>query len=88
MELGVKFAKAMVKKIPGKVLTKINQKVGFRLLTKFGTTGVVNLGKAIPGVGAVFGGGLDFFETKIIANRAYKWFMENDFSLDKKMKKM
>lgn len=84
IKFGVKFTNNLIKKIPGKVLTKINQRVGFRFITKFGTKGVVNLGKLIPGVGAVVGGGLDFVETKIIANRAYKWFFQNDFTIDEK----
>ena len=84
IKFGVKFANGLIKKIPGKVLTKINQKVGFRFITKFGTKGVVNLGKLIPGVGAVIGGGLDLVETKIIAKRSYKWFFEDDFSVNKK----
>lgn len=84
IKFGVKFANELIKKIPGKVLTKINQKVGFRFITKFGTKGIVNLGKLLPGVGAVVGGGLDFFETKMIAKRSYKWFFEHDFSVDKK----
>lgn len=84
IKFGVKFANGLIKKIPGKVLTKINQKVGFRLVTKFGMKGVVNLGKLIPGVGAVIGGGLDLVETKIIAKRSYKWFFEHDFSVNKK----
>ena len=84
IKFGVKFANGLIKKIPGKVLTKINQKVGFRFVTKFGTKGVVNLGKLIPGVGAVIGGGLDLVETKIIAKRSYKWFFEHDFSVNKK----
>lgn len=83
IQFGMKFANGLIKKIPGKVLTKINQKVGFRFITKFGTKGIINLGKLLPGVGAVVGGGLDFFETKIIANRAYKWFFEQDFTVDK-----
>lgn len=82
LKFGVKFANVLIKKIPGKVLTKINQKVGMRFITKFGTKGVINLGKMVPGVGAVIGGSLDFIETKVIANRAYKWFIENDFSLE------
>ena len=82
VKIGVKLANSMVKKIPGQVLTKINQRVGFRLLTKFGTKGVINIGKMIPGVGAVIGGGLDFAETKVIANRAYSWFFEGNFSGD------
>lgn len=78
---GLKLATGVIKKIPGKVLTKINQKVGFRFITKFGTKGIVNLGKMVPGVGAVVGGGLDFVETKVIADRAYRWFMLGDYSI-------
>lgn len=81
IKFGVKFANGLIKKIPGKVLTKINQKVGFRFITKFGTKGIVNLGKLLPGVGAVVGGGLDLVETKVIADRAYKWFLKGDFSV-------
>ena len=79
VKFGVKFANGLIKRIPGKVLTKINQKVGFRFLTKFGTKGLVNMGKLLPGVGAVIGGGLDFVETKLIADRAYKWFFKGNF---------
>ena len=86
VKFGLKFAGALVKKIPGKVLTKINQKVGFRFLTKFGTKGLINIGKCVPVVGAVIGGGLDLVETKIVANRAYKWFIEGDFSKSKEEK--
>ena len=80
IKFGVKFANGLIKKIPGKVLTKINQKVGFRFITKFGSKGIINLGKLVPGVGAVMGGGLDLVETKAIGNHAYKWFFEGDFS--------
>ena len=79
IKIGIELTEAAIKKIPGKVLTQINQKVGFRFITKFGTKGMVNLGKLIPGVGAVVGGGLDLVETKIIANRAFKWFFEGEF---------
>lgn len=88
IKFGIKFANGLIKKIPGKVLTKINQKVGFRFITKFGTKGIINLGKMLPGVGAVIGGGLDLVETKVIANRAYKWFMEGDFADEKQEEKI
>ena len=84
VKVGTKFANAMVKKIPGQVLTRINQKVGFRLFTKFGTKGVINIGKAIPLVGGVISGGFDFAETKIIADRAFKMFILNDFTTSEK----
>lgn len=84
IKFGVKYSTGLVKKIPGKALTKINQKVGFRFVTKFGSKGIVNMGKLIPGVGAIIGGSLDYAETKIIANRAYRWFVDEDFSVDNK----
>lgn len=80
INFGTKVANNLIKKIPGNVLTKINQKVGFRFITKFGEKGIINIGKMVPGVGAVVGGTLDLVETKIIANRAYKWFLKGDFS--------
>ncbi|MDE6107763.1 MAG: EcsC family protein, partial [Oscillospiraceae bacterium] len=40
--------------------------------------GIVNLGKMIPIVGGVVGGGFDLAETKIIANRAYQLFIEGN----------
>ena len=81
IKFGNKFAMAMVKKIPGEVLIKINQKVGFRFLTKFGAKGVINIGKAVPVVGGIIGGGFDFVETKAIANRAYKMFINGNFNV-------
>ena len=78
-EAGVKAAVKCVQKIPGNVLVKVNQKVGFRLFTKFGSKGVVNLGKAVPVVGGIISGGFDFAETKIIAHRAYKLFIQGNF---------
>lgn len=80
IKFGNKFAMAMVKKIPGEVLAKINQRVGFRFITKFGTKGIINLGKAVPAVGGVIGGGFDFIETKAIANRANGLFVKGDLT--------
>ena len=76
INIGGKIAVAGIKKIPGEALKKINQKVGFRLLTKFGETGAINLGKAVPVVGGLIGGGFDFATTKIIADNAYKMFIK------------
>lgn len=78
IQFGTKLTMAMVRKIPGTVVAKINQKVGFRFVTKFGTKGVINIGKTIPVVGGMIGGGFDFVETKIIADRAYKMFIKGD----------
>lgn len=82
VEVGTKVANTTIKKIPGKVINSINKKIGYRFLTKAGKTGTVNLTNGVPVVGAFIGGGLDFYETKAIGNRAYKWFLENDFSVE------
>lgn len=79
IKIGEKAAMQGVKKIPGKVLISINKKVGFRLLTKFGEKGIINIGKMIPIVGAVINGGFDMAETKLIAHQAYKLFIKNSF---------
>ena len=54
------------------------------MIGKFGEKGILNLGKLVPGVGAVINGGLDYAETKVIGNRAYKAFFEGDFDFDDK----
>ena len=59
------------------MITQINQKVGFRLLTKFGEKGVINIGKAIPLLGGVVGGAFDSVTTNTIGNTAKTIFIEH-----------
>ena len=66
--------------ISGATMTKINQAVGFRLITKFGETGVINMGKAVPVVSGIIGGGFDLVSTKIIANNACRIFLGADYN--------
>lgn len=80
IQFGTKLSISMIKKIPGTTLTKINQRVGFRFITKFGSKGLINLGKAVPVVGGIIGGGFDLVETKLIADRAYKMFFEGELT--------
>ncbi len=48
VQVGNKIALNAVNKIPGKVLTKINQRIGFRFITKAGAKGTINLVKVVP----------------------------------------
>ena len=57
--LGGKAAIEGLKRVPGKVLIEINKRIGFRLVTKFGEKGVVNLAKLVPLVGGAVGGTFD-----------------------------
>lgn len=79
--IGDKLLVGVVKRIPGKSLQKINQAVGFRLVTKFGTKGVINMGKAIPVAGAVVGGSFDYATTSAIAKMAKKTFANDGIDL-------
>lgn len=57
--IGTKVVKNLINQIPGKVLIEINKKVGFRLITKAGERGVINIMKFLPLVGGVVGGTFD-----------------------------
>ena len=70
IQIGNKLAMNVVKQIPGKVLIEINKKIGFRLITKAGEKGVINLTKMIPIVGGFVGGGFDAFSTNAVGHIA------------------
>ena len=82
-QFAVKFTTASLKKLPGEVLKKINKAVGFRLFTKFGKTGVVNLHKMIPVLGGVVGGSVDALSTYSIAKAAKALFLNYIIDFEK-----
>jgi len=73
--IGKKMTTQLLKNVSGKTITAINQKVGFRLLTKFGEKGAINLGKAIPLIGGIIGGTFDTVTTNTIGNIARNTFV-------------
>lgn len=75
IKLGNKLAMQGIKKISGETLKKINQAVGFRLLTKFGQKGFANLGKTIPFVGGIVGATFDVVATNTVGNVARNTFI-------------
>ena len=74
--LGNKITRNAIKSISGETIKRINQKVGFKLFTKFGEKGIINLGKAIPLVGGIVSGSFDSFSTNLIGNIARNTFIE------------
>lgn len=82
-QFAVKFSTASLKKLPGVILTKINQAVGFRLVTKFGEKGLVNINKAIPILGGVVGGTVDALSTYAIAKAAKALFLNEIIEMEK-----
>jgi hypothetical protein len=73
--IGSKMATKAIENISGKTIIAINKKVGFRLLTKFGEKGAINLGKAVPVLGGFIGGAVDLTTTNIIGNVARDTFI-------------
>lgn len=78
IKIGEKTLEAAIKKIPGEVLVKINQKIGFRFITKFGEKGIINLGKLIPLAGGIIGGSMDVASTTVISKNAIRMFIDNE----------
>jgi hypothetical protein len=72
--LGTKLTTRMIMQISTATLTKINQAVGFRLLAKAGSAGLVNLTKVVPLVGGLVGGGFDAAITRGIGAAAKRTF--------------
>lgn len=69
--------KLVMQKITGEFCKKVNQKIGFRFITKAGEKGIINLTKVVPVVGGFVGGGIDYLGTKAIAKKAYNTFVKN-----------
>lgn len=78
IKIGEKTLEAAIKKIPRAALTKINQRIGFRLITKFGEKGVINLEKMIPVAGGIIRGSFDAVSTAAIASNAIKVFIRHE----------
>ena len=73
--IGNKLALNAIKNVSGATLKQVNQKVGFKLFTKFGGKGIVNLGKSLPLVGGLVGGVFDSLSTNTIGNVARDTFL-------------
>lgn len=74
VDLGTRSAMAALKRLPGRVLTEVNKKVGFRLVTKFGTKGVVNLGRFVPVVGGGVSATVNVATMRMVATYARRNF--------------
>jgi hypothetical protein len=78
IKIGAKLTEQAIKKISIEIIRSINEAVGFRLITKFGNKGIINLGKLVPVVGALIGATLDALSTNTIGNVAKSIFINMD----------
>ncbi len=77
VKIGQKITENLINRIPGKVLTEINKKVGFRLLTKAGEKGLINLSKMIPIIGGPISGAVDAAMCRMVGKTAKMVFRPN-----------
>jgi len=86
-DTGIKIGERIVLKkvisaISGGTLVRINRFVGFRLITKFGEKGLINLGKMVPIVGGVLGGTMDAVWVASVGKTAKLLFVEDGVEVD------
>ena len=77
IEVGQKLTIRAIESITRETLVAINRAVGFRLLTKFGEKGAINLGKAVPIFGGVVGATFEAVSTNSVGNIARDTFIES-----------
>jgi hypothetical protein len=75
---GSRLALEAIKRIPRKTLGAINRAVGFRLLSKAGQKGVINLAKLVPVAGGAVGGAVDLVACQTVGRIAKKVFRPMD----------
>ena len=75
VHIGNRVALSAIEKVPPKVLIAISNRVAFRLALGFGTKGALAVGKMVPVVGGVIGGGINARSTRAVGNAAYKMFI-------------
>ncbi|MBD5422783.1 MAG: EcsC family protein [Bacteroides sp.] len=69
--------KKLLPKLTREVISKINRSVAFRLITKGGSKGLLNIGKMVPIIGGLIGVAWNVAEVTIFAKHAKKVFNEN-----------
>ncbi len=68
--VGKKMTQVAIERIPGQMIKEINKRIGFRMMTKAGERGAINLAKAVPVLGGVIGGAIDGGMCVVVGNAA------------------
>ncbi len=77
IKIGMQLTRHALGQVSSEVVKSINNAVGFRLLTKIGEKGGINLMKMVPLAGGVVGGAFDSISTHVIGNIARQTFIDN-----------
>ena len=74
IKIGMGLTNTLLRQIPGKLFVEINKQVGFRLITKSGQMGAINLMKNVPFLGGVVGGTFDAYYCRLVGRNAKNLF--------------
>lgn len=81
IKAGEHFLQSFAKDLSMRAVTEVNQKVGQKLLTKFGEKGATSsFGKAVPLMGGFIGGAFDAVATRIVGKVAKKTFIDSNYN--------
>ena len=81
IQVGTRLTEQTIQKVSGQAIGRINEAIGFRLLSRFGGAGTVNMSKIIPLVGGIIGGSMDSIATRTIGHIARDTFITSKSSL-------
>lgn len=76
VRLGTGTARVAVNRVSGQTIKYINGKMGFRVVTRAGSQGVINLVRYVPAVGYVIGGLIDAGMCAIVGMLAKQQFKQ------------
>lgn len=75
---GTRLSQQVISQLAGTTLQRMNQAVGFRLVTKAGGSGVINLAKFVPFAGGLVSGTVDGLATAGIGAVARRVFVSHE----------
>jgi uncharacterized protein (DUF697 family) len=73
--MGQRLTEQTLNKLSTDTINKVNHKLGFKLVSKAGRSGIINLGKVVPIVGGVIGATIDAISTNMVGNMARETFL-------------
>ncbi|MGE5382767.1 MAG: EcsC family protein [Omnitrophica WOR_2 bacterium] len=72
---GTKLTQKLIYGISERSFISVNEKIGFALISRTGSKGLINLSKAVPIAGGIIAGSLDLATTALIGKIAKKTFI-------------
>jgi uncharacterized protein (DUF697 family) len=73
--MGQRLTEQTLNKLSTDTINRMNHKLRFKLVSKAGRSGIINLGKVVPIIGGVIGATIDAISTNMVGNMARDTFL-------------